>query len=95
MHDWVLLRLPNEQKEEKKTTSGLILMADSHIDENLPTAEVLSFGPGTYDYNGNLHPVQVQAGDIVMYMKQGVEYEDSGDKFYLIHASSIVAIVKE
>ena len=95
MHDWVLLKLPNEEKKEKTTSSGFILVADSDVEQNLPTAEVLSFGPGTYDYNGNLHPTGVNVGDTVMYLKQGVEHEEDGIKYYLVHASSIVAIVKE
>lgn len=87
MHDWVLLR-PIESEKEKKSSSGLILVNDH--DTNLPAGQVVATGPGTYDYNGNLHSTNVNVGDIVMYMEQGMNYEDEGEKLYMVHATSIV-----
>lgn len=91
LHDWVVLR-PIEPKTEKKTASGLI-MPNAARENDLPQGEVVAVGPGTYDYNGNLHPCRVNVGDIVMYPKNGIEQEIDGQKLYLIHAASLIAII--
>ena len=90
LHDWVVLR-PIEPKTEKTTASGLILQQDAGTND-LPRGEVLATGPGTYDYNGNLHPCGVNVGDIVVYTHNGIEQEINHEKIYLTHAASLIAI---
>lgn len=90
LHDWVVLR-PIEPKKEKVTASGLVMPHEAN-DRDLPRGEVLAVGPGTYDYNGNLHPCVVNVGDIVVYTHSGIEQEIDHEKIYLIHAASLIAI---
>lgn len=92
LHDWVLLS-PIEPETERKTAAGLIMPSNADARE-LPKAEVVASGPGTYDYNGNLHPTNVTVGDIVLYMRNGLEHDYMGKNYYLVHATSIVGKVE-
>ena len=55
--------------------------------------EVLAIGEG-YRVNGELVPLQVKVGDVVVYRK-GVEQEvidDNGDSFILLSEANVLAI---
>jgi chaperonin GroES len=61
-----LILIDKMKNEEKKTASGLVLTAAS-LDEELQRGTVIAVGDGTRDIQGNLHPLNVQVGDIVYF----------------------------
>jgi len=92
--DWVLAKLPKKEAETK-TSFGLIITEDSDVEDVLPTAEVVSVGPGGIDINGNRFPMDVQVGDIITYaphngVKQKIDNEDY--LFLNVRAGYVLAV---
>lgn len=78
--DRVIVKMP--EKGDKKTASGIILGENSQRGTTI-FGEVILVGPGIYTQLGNLIPMTVKVGDLVMYKKDmggdpikidGVEY---------------------
>lgn len=78
--DRVIVKMP--EKGEKKSASGIILPEASQRG-SATFGEVVLVGPGIYTQLGNLIPMTVKVGDLVMYKKDmsgdpikinGVEY---------------------
>lgn len=83
--DWVLAKLPKKEAETK-TSFGLIITEDSDVEDALPTAEVVSVGPGGVDINGNRFPVDVQVGDILTYAPHnGVKHKIDDDEYLFLN----------
>ena len=97
--DWVLVHVPKEEeKKEKKTDFGLVLIDDGDDFPTGPlTAKVVAVGPGYFDQNGNRVPVDIAVGDTVYYnANTGVKFEHEKEEFYFLNVrnGSILAIVK-
>ena len=72
---------------EDKTASGIVLPDSSK--EKTQQAEVIAVG-------GKEVPVQVKPGDRVIYGKYtGTEIKYEGEKYLVINADDIIAIVKD
>jgi chaperonin GroES len=78
--DRVIIKMP--EKGDSKTASGIIL-SESSKRGTAVMGEVVLVGPGIYTQLGNLIPMTVKVGDLVMYKKDmggdpikidGVEY---------------------
>ena len=94
--DWVLVKLP-KQEAETKTSFGLIITEDADIDDALPSAPVVSVGPGGFDINGNRFPMDVAVGDTVTYAPHnGVKHKiDNEDYLFLnVRAGYVLAVNK-
>lgn len=89
--DRVLVK-PQEKKGEAKTASGIILPGGSDEDKGAKRAEVIAVGPGRYD-DGELIPVQVKAGDKVLY-NWGDELTIDGEDYVLVNEANILAVIK-
>lgn len=63
--DHVVVKLV--KREEKVTSSGIII--PDTADEDLQKGEVLAVGPGRRIENGEVYPVAVKKGDIVVFSK--------------------------
>ena len=73
---------------EDKTASGIVLPDSSR-------AEVIAVGGGKV-VDGKEVPVQVKPGDRVIYGKYtGTEIKYEGEKYLVINADDIIAIVKD
>ena len=77
---------------ETKTASGIIL-ADTSKEKPMK-GEVIAAGPGAYQ-NGTLVPMDVKAGDKVVYSKYaGNEIKIEGTDYLTVRQSDILAVVE-
>ena len=79
LHDRVLVR----RIEEDTTTAGGIIIPDT-AKEKPTKGEIVAAGPGAKDENGKNIPLDVKAGDVVLFAKWGgteikIDGEDSAD----------------
>lgn len=90
LHDYVLLE---KVKEEEKTESGIILTTKEAKDE--PShGVVIAVGPGKME-DGKVTPIEVSAGDRVIYKKySGTEIKEDKKDYLLIKAEDILAVVE-
>ena len=85
--DRILVK-PKVEKEEK---IGSIIVPDT-AKEKPQEGEVVAVGSGKYE-NGNLIPLEVKAGDSVLYGKySGTEVKHSGEEYLIIRESDVLAI---
>ena len=79
-------------EEEEKTVSGIVLPDTAK--EKPQKAKVIAVGPGRYD-DGQLIPMGVAEGDVVIFSKYGgTEVKVEGDKVLILRASDILAKVE-
>jgi len=84
-HVWVELIEKNER------TAGGLYIPDA-AKEKTQTAKVLATGPGKYNVNGTLIPMQVAVGDAIFFGKfAGVQ---AGDKFMVLKEEDILGIIE-
>lgn len=88
-------RLVVRPSESEETTASGLVIPDT-AKEKPQQGEVLAVGPGKRsDHTGDLIPVDVNVGDIVVYSKYGgTEISNSGEDFLILNARDILAIVK-
>ena len=78
---------------EETTASGIVLPDSSK--EKTQQAEVIAVGSGKI-VDGKEVPIQVKPGDRVIYGKYtGTEIKYEGEKYLVINADDIIAIVKD
>ncbi len=79
---------------EQTTASGLVI-PDSAT-EKPQQGEVLAAGPGKRsDSTGEVIPMDVSVGDVVVYSKYGgTEISSAGEDLLILNARDILAIVK-
>ena len=88
--DRILLK-PLEAEEK---TKGGIIVPDT-AKEKPQQAEVVSVGKGKVLESGKTDPVEVKAGDKVLYGKySGTEIKIEGDDFLIVREEDILAIIK-
>ena len=82
---------PSDELESK--TAGGIIIPDT-AKEKPSRGKVVSVGPGRQDENGKLIPMNVKAGDEVLYSKYGgTEIEYSGEKYLIMSEMDIQAVI--
>ncbi|MBR1517731.1 MAG: co-chaperone GroES [Bacteroidales bacterium] len=93
----------------KKTKSGLLLPAGYQEKEDILTGYILKCGPGyalpdmedVESWNHDARtvkylPLQVQAGDLAIFMqKNAVEIKYAGEKYYIVPQSAILLVERE
>ncbi len=84
---------PAEKAGEKTLASGIII--PETVDKEKPMqGEVVAVGPGKYD-DGKHIPMQVKAGDTVLFGKYGYdEVKIDGQEYYILAESNVLGIVK-
>lgn len=89
LSDRVLVR-PLEKEEEKK---GGIIIPDT-AKEKPQEGEVIAVGPGKRDENGKLIPMDVKAGDKILYGKySGTEIKLEDEEYLIMHQEDILGIL--
>ncbi len=79
-------------KSEEKV--GLIYKPAT-IDEKIVTGKVLAVGSGYLTDNGSIVPLEVQAGDSVLFNKQmSVEVKHDGETVYLLREEHVLSVVR-
>ncbi len=80
-------------KAEEKTKSGLIIPDTAQ--EKPQEGKVVAAGPGKLDDNGKRVPVDVKAGDLVVYGKySGQDFKFGDDEYKVLRADEIYAIIE-
>ncbi|MEP9349344.1 co-chaperone GroES [Xanthobacter sp. KR7-225] len=89
LHDRVVVkRIEAEQK-----TAGGIIIPDT-VKEKPQEGEVVAVGPGARDEAGKLVPIDVKAGDRVLFGKwSGTEVKIDGDDLLIMKESDILGVI--
>lgn len=81
------------QEEEEQTVGGIVLA--SNAKEKPQTGKVVAVGAGRVLDNGEKSVPEVKAGDSVIYDKYaGTEVTYEGDKYLVVRANDIVAVIE-
>ena len=90
LHDRVLVR----RIEQDEKTAGGIIIPDT-AQEKPTEGEVLAVGSGVRDENGKLQPLDVKAGDRILFGKwSGTEVELDGEELLIMKESDIMGVLK-
>jgi len=81
-------------KEETESDGGIIIL--DKVGEKPLKGDVLAVGPGRILDNGDLVKIQVAVGDVVVFGKlAGEEIELDNEKYIVMHADEVLAIVED
>ncbi|NIP16896.1 MAG: co-chaperone GroES [Xanthomonadales bacterium] len=90
LHDRVVVR----RLEEDERTAGGIIIPDTAKEKPMQ-AEVLAVGPGGRDENGKMVPLDVKAGDQVIFGKwSGTEVTIDGEELLIMKESDIMGVLE-
>jgi len=89
LHDRILVK---RLDEESKTTGGLFI-PDSAKEKPIQ-AKVIAVGAGKLDKNGKLIPLDVKAGDKILFSKySGSEIKIDGEEHLIMREDDILAVL--
>ncbi len=89
LHDRVLVR----RVEQEEKTAGGIIIPDTAKEKPME-GEVLAVGPGTRDETGKLQPLDVKAGDRVLFGKwSGTEVRLDGEDLMVMKESDLMGVI--
>jgi len=87
-------RVVVEPIEAEEVTAGGIVLPET-AKEKPQKGKILSIGPGERDEKGARVPMDVKAGDVVLYAKYaGTEIKVEGKKLLILKESDLLAIVE-
>ena len=90
LQDRVLIR---RVEQEEKTAGGIIIPDTAQ--EKPMEGEVVAVGPGARDEDGKLHPLDVKAGDRVLFGKwSGTEVKLDGEDLMIMKESDIMGVIE-
>ena len=91
LHDRVVIR----RAEGDIKSKGGIIIPDT-AKEKPQEGEVIAVGPGSRDENGKLMPLDVKAGDLVLFGKwSGTEVKIDGEDLLIMKETDIMGIVEK
>ncbi len=91
LHDRVVVR----RIEEDEKTSGGIIIPDTAKEKPMQ-GEVLAVGPGERNEKGQITPLDVKAGDRILFGKySGTEVKMDGDDLLIMKESDIMGVLEE
>jgi len=89
LHDRVLVR----RLAEETKTAGSIIIPDT-AQEKPMEGEIVAAGPGARGDDGKLHPLDVKAGDRVLFGKwSGTEVKIDGEELMIMKESDIMGVI--
>lgn len=90
LHDRVLV----ERTEHEEKTAGGIIIPDT-AKEKPVQGKVVAVGSGVRDEAGNVRPLDVKAGDTIIFTKwAGTEIKVDGKELLIMKESDIIGIVE-
>ena len=90
LHDRVVIR----RLEGEEKTKGGIIIPDT-VKEKPQEGEVIAVGPGARDESGKLVPLDLKAGDIVLFGKwSGSEVKIGGQELLIMRESDIMGVIE-
>lgn len=79
----------------EKTSPLGIIIPDMAAKEKPGMGTVIAVGPGKTDESGNVIPVKIEVGDVVVFSKYSPdEVEIDGEKLLIVKEESVLAVVK-
>ena len=89
LHDRVIVR----RMEEEKTSPGGIVIPDSATEKPIK-GEVLAIGKGKILESGDVRPLDVKVGDMILFGKySGSEVNVDGEELLVMREDDITAII--
>jgi len=89
LHDRIVVR---RIKADEKTKGGIII--PDTVKEKPSEGEVIAIGPGGRDENGKLIPIDLKAGDRVLFGKwSGTEVVLDGEDLLIMKESDIMGVI--
>ena len=90
LHDRIVVR----RIEPEEQTAGGIIIPDT-AKEKPQQGEVIAVGPGARDESGKIQPLDVKAGDRVLFAKwSGTEVRVGGEDLLIMKESDIMGILE-
>ena len=90
LHDRVVIR---RAEGDTKSKGGIII--PDNAKEKPQEGEVIAVGPGARDENGALVPLDVKAGDLILFGKySGQEIKLEGDEYLIMREDEVLAIIE-
>ena len=90
LHDRVVVR---RVEEESKTAGGIIIPDTAQ--EKPMQGKIVAVGPGARDEAGKIVPLEVKAGDLVLFGKwSGTEVKINGEDLLIMKESDILGILE-
>ena len=90
LHDRVVVR----RIEEDERTPGGIIIPDT-AKEKPQEGEVIAVGPGARDESGKLVPIDLKAGDRVLFGKwSGTEVKIDGEDLLIMKESDVMGVIE-
>ncbi|MBV9395461.1 MAG: co-chaperone GroES [Methylobacteriaceae bacterium] len=90
LHDRIVLR---RIEGEEKTKGGIII--PDNAKEKPQEGEVIAVGPGARDESGKLVPLDVKAGDRVLFGKwSGTEVKIDGEDLLIMKESDVMGVIE-
>jgi chaperonin GroES len=90
LHDRVLVR----RVEQDDQTAGGIIIPDT-AQEKPMEGEIVAVGSGTRSEDGNVHPLDVKAGDRILFGKySGTEVKIDGEELIIMRESDIMGVIE-
>jgi chaperonin GroES len=90
LHDRIVIR---RVEEEGKTKGGIII--PDNAKEKPQEGEVIAVGPGARDEKGQLVPLDVKAGDRVLFGKwSGSEVKIDAEELLIMKESDIMGVIE-
>ena len=91
LHDRVLVR---RVEAEEKTAGGIIIPDTAK--EKPQEGKIIAVGPGARDEAGKLVPLDVKAGDRILFGKwSGTEIKLDGEDYLIMKESDIMGVLEE
>ena len=89
LHDRVIIR----RMEEEKTSPGGIVIPDSATEKPVK-GKVLAVGKGKITDRGDVRPLDVKVGDIILFGKySGTEINVDGQELLIMRESDVLAVI--
>ena len=90
LHDRVVVR----RVEEDAKTAGGIIIPDT-VKEKPQEGEIVAVGTGTRDESGKIVPLDVKAGDRILFGKwSGTEVKLDGEELLIMKESDIMGVIE-
>ena len=90
LHDRVVIR---RLEQEEKTAGGIIIPDTAK--EKPQEGEVVAVGPGARDEQGKLQPLDLKAGDRVLFGKwSGTEVKIDGEELVIMKESDVMGVIE-
>lgn len=90
LHDRVVI----ERMEEERTSAGGIVIPDTATEKPI-RGKIIAVGVGKILENGSVRPLDVKAGNIVLFGKYaGTEVKIDGKEYVVMREDDIMAIIE-